>query len=351
MEFVYRPIERFFDGLSGRGGKSSGTLSVWRWLARTFIYFLISVYLAHTFLAYFVGVENLFQWVVRSPLNHPIPFLVMVLTTIMMMFDFCFFREQLCIIACPYGRLQSVLLDRFSLIVSYDKQRGEPRGFRRRQSNDAEEKGDCVDCGLCVSTCPTGIDIRDGLQMECINCTQCIDACNSVMTKTGNPQGLIRYSSQAAMERDKSSKLRPRVIVYPTLVCALLIAFVFLIATKKTFDVQLLRNLGNPFTVNSSGEVQNVMRLKITNRAEQAREFSVSIIDQPGIVLPDAGDPIQVGQGQSHTESVMLKVPPGLFSLGILHVRLRVADSSGGELVIPCRLLGPTESKIVPSNP
>src|SRR5690606_33651444 len=158
-----------------------------------------------------------------SPLEHPAPFLVMAGTTLLILFDFGFFREQMCIVACPYGRLQSVMLDRDSLIVSYDRARGEPRGKRvaprpakaRGKDDPAEggggrlglavlqpgaapaEVGDCVDCRMCVTACPTGIDIRDGLQMECISCTQCIDACDAVMTKLGRETGLIRYSSQA----------------------------------------------------------------------------------------------------------------------------------------------------------
>jgi cytochrome c oxidase accessory protein FixG len=161
MEFLYRPIERLFEGTKGKGGKPRGEVAGWRKIARFVVYLLVSMFLAHTFLAYFVGVENLAKWVTSSPLEHPVAFVVMAATTGLMLFDFGFFREQTCIIACPYGRLQSVMLDRQSLIVTYDKDRGEPRGKAKKDA--APETGDCVDCHLCVETCPTGIDIRDGL--------------------------------------------------------------------------------------------------------------------------------------------------------------------------------------------
>ena len=199
MEFVFRPIERLFDGPPGAQHRPGRKRTTPRTVAKYALYLLISAYLAHTFLAYFVGVEALAQWVRRSPWEHPVSFLVMLAATGLMMFDFAYFREQACIVACPYGRFQSVMLDRDSLIVSYDPRRGEPRGKLGDRKPDSSH-GDCIDCGLCNDTCPTGIDIREGLQLECIACTQCIDACNGVMQRIGKPKGLIRLSSQAAIE-------------------------------------------------------------------------------------------------------------------------------------------------------
>ena len=145
------------------------------------------------------------MWVRRSPIEHPTSFLVMAGTSALVMFDFTWFREQTCMVACPYGRWQSVLLDRESLIVAYDAGRGEPRrSVRERKAAAASTApastgGDCIDCNACVATCPTGIDIRDGLQMECIHCTQCADACDAVMRKMHKPTGLIGYTTRAAL--------------------------------------------------------------------------------------------------------------------------------------------------------
>ena len=212
LELVFRPIERFFEGAPGKKTKAGA----WRRPAKIAVYVLLAFALAHTFLSYFVGTDALRVWMTRSPLEHPISFLIVAGVTGLMLFDFGFFREQLCIVACPYGRMQSVMLDKDSLIIGYDRLRGEPRGkMRKKPKGDVHletvepERGDCIDCHMCVTTCPTGIDIRDGLQLECVNCTQCIDACDSIMHKIGKPRGLIRYSSQRMLEGGQGALAAP----------------------------------------------------------------------------------------------------------------------------------------------
>ncbi|MEM8757673.1 MAG: cytochrome c oxidase accessory protein CcoG, partial [Planctomycetota bacterium] len=237
LELVFRPIERLLEGTPGRKAK----VGAWRKPVRFLIYLVLSFALANTFLAYFVGTDNLRQWVLGSPLDHVGPVMLVMAVTGLMLFDFGFFREQLCIVACPYGRFQSVMLDRNSLIISYDEHRGEPRGKKKRAPKGGvglkvvsdEPRGDCIDCKQCVTCCPTGIDIRDGLQLECVNCAQCIDACDSVMDKIGRPRGLIRYGSQASVLDKKPTRfLRVRTFVYPALVSVLLGAFVVLLVTR-----------------------------------------------------------------------------------------------------------------------
>ncbi len=345
MEFVYRPIERLFDGTRGKGGKPRGQVVGWRRVARFLVYLLVSMFLAHTFLAYFVGVDNLAKWVLGSPLNHPVAFLVMAATTGLMMFDFGFFREQTCIIACPYGRFQSVLLDRQSLIVSYDKERGEPRGKKRRGVNDTSV-GDCVDCRLCVETCPTGIDIRDGLQMECIGCAQCIDACAPVMAKLGRKPGLIRYSTQAAMEGEPIRLLRARVIFYPAVLIAVLGLFVFLLVTKKPADVVVLRNLGSPFTLIGDGLVANSLKIKVTNRTDRPAEYRFHSDDKRIQRIELVENPLAVPPGESRTEGMLVIAPQSSFRAGMLTVTLEVEDGQGFEQLIECRLLGP--ARLIP---
>lgn len=342
MEFVYRPIERLFEGTKGKGGKPRGQVAGWRKLARFAVFFVVSMFLAHTFLAYFVGVESLAHWVTSSPLKHPVAFVVMAATTGLMMFDFGFFREQTCIIACPYGRFQSVMLDRQSLIVTYDNNRGEPRGKKRKPDQDGQTSGgDCVDCHLCVDTCPTGIDIREGLQMECIGCAQCIDACSPVMAKLGREPGLIRYSTQAAMEGAKPKLLRPRVILYPAVMLVVLTLFGVLLATKKPADVVLLRNLGSPFIQMDDGNVANSMRIKITNRTDRAVSYHIDPVDERILRIELAENPLPIGPGESRTEGVLIVTERSAFGAGILNVNLKVGDGLGYEELIACRLLGP----------
>lgn len=399
MEFVFRPIERLFDGTVGRGGqpKSGRSQPALRWVFRYAVYTVICFYLANVFLAYFVGVDTLWQWVWQSPLSHPVPFLVVAFVTVAMLFDFCFFREQLCILACPYGRFQSVLLDRNSLIVAYDRNRGEPRGkasksktvdlpivaatvglpasngvelgsthsaageknqasvatlvglaaedsvaSRQRASKQgASTQGDCIDCGLCVVTCPTGIDIRNGLQMECINCTQCIDACNTVMAKVGRPPDLIRYSSQAADAGEKWSLFRPRVIVYPLLLVGLASAFLFVLLNKGHFDAVILRERGNPYTRMETGLIRNIVRLKLTNRQDYPMSFSVQAEQPSGVVLEIAEPDFRLEPRQSREFHMRADVAAEAFTRGRLEAKLVVENDRQQQTRVRLQLLGP----------
>jgi len=349
LEFVYRPIQRLCIGAPGRRRKAGA----WRRPAMYGVYLIVSMFLAHTFLAYFVGVEELFRWVQRSPLEHPTSFLTMAIVTGLMMFDFAFFREQTCIVACPYGRMQSVLLDRSSLIVTYDRARGEPRGPIRNRKPKAQpvdltlgatdrETGDCIDCLKCVATCPTGIDIRNGLQMECIHCAQCIDACDSVMTKIGRPTGLIRYASEAAVESGRQRFLRPRVILYPAILTGIVSLFVFLLVTKAPADVSLVRGRGMPFAVLEDGRVANPARLEIRNRAERSVEYTITVAEIPeGRVFAER-NPVRIEPGEVADQPVSIVVPREAFAAGDLDVTIRVTDDEGHVVDSRFRLLGPS---------
>lgn len=341
LEFVYRPLERVFLGVAGRGGKPRHDVPAWRRVALYVVFALISLHVANTFLAYFVGVEALNTWIWTStPWRHPGAFTLVMLVTAWMMFDFCYWREQMCIIGCPYGRFQSVLLDKQSLIVGYDALRGEPRG--RGRDRAAKRLGDCVDCNMCVDVCPTGIDIRDGLQLECINCTQCIDACDSVMHRIGLPPGLVRYSSQAGLDRKPTPKVRARLVVYGLAIAALSTAIVLLVATRSTFDLTLLRGLGSPFTVTAQGEVENIVRVKLVNRTREERSYQIEVAAPPELHL---SEPVSVALAGSATatEPIHLLAPVGSFhsSGGTLEATLRVTDNLGTVRERTYRLFGP----------
>ncbi|QNN24824.1 cytochrome c oxidase accessory protein CcoG [Planctomycetales bacterium ZRK34] len=345
LEFVYRPIERLLEGTIGRGGASKRDMAGWRSVVRFVVYLIISMFLAHTFLAYFVGVEALFKWVQSSPFEHPIAFVVMAATTFLMMFDFTYFREQMCIIACPYGRFQSVMLDRNSLIIGYDEQRGEPRGRFERGVPDSERKhGDCIDCLNCVTTCPTGIDIREGLQMECVACAQCVDACDSVMDKIGRPRGLIRYSSQAAMSAKPDEKprlLRPRVIFYPALLLIIATIFTVVFSSKGTADVMITRNYGSPFARMGDDRISNSLRLKIVNRTADPAAYRIAVISDEAATVETTQNPIQIEAGATLTEGMLLTVPQDRFRDGHYDVKIRVTGDDDFEKTVNIRLIGP----------
>ncbi|MEM6335061.1 MAG: 4Fe-4S dicluster domain-containing protein, partial [Bacteroidota bacterium] len=322
MEFVFRPLENLIEGPPARrqrrDAKAKSIRDVWaawrlskqdsetqagfsaqqkravamlskdiktitEWMGRRAVklsvFTLISVFLAHTFVAYFAGWHNLIHWMTQPPAEHWGYFVLMAFTSGLVLFDFAYFREQMCTIACPYARLQSALVDEDSLIVSYDPTRGEPRGKRRR--TDAESPlGDCIDCGACVRTCPTGIDIRDGLQMECIACTQCIDACDPIMDKIGKPRGLIRYTSERALEGKDERTIRPRTIVYGLLIVLISSLFVMALLQRGSYKLNVGRAVSTEvYTALPDGSIANRLRFRVHNLTDETRTFTVAGIE------------------------------------------------------------------------
>jgi len=273
-----------------------------------------------------------------------------------MFFNFYWFREQTCLIACPYGRFQSGLLDRQSLIVTYDIKRGEPRRGTVTHlpisADVSEAHGDCIDCRLCVATCPTGIDIRDGLQMECVNCTQCIDACDAVMDKVSRPRGLIRYSSQAAMELAHApgeklktpGKLRFRTFFYPILLLVLGAAWIAVFLSMGSANVTILRSAGTPYTIVTRGNaalIGNPLKLKITNRTDETQSYAFDLADFPQAAIQEIDNPLTVAAGASVTESFLIEAPPAAFTTGKREVWMHITDGHGFSAKRLVKLLGP----------
>ena len=340
LEFLYRPIERLFEG--GRSGSLQldrrGSHFHPRRLAKYAVYLLLSLVLAHTFLAYFVGVAALEQWVRLSPTENPTPFIVMAVTTALVFTDFTWFREQTCLIACPYGRWQSVLLDRQSVVVAYDYTRGEPR---TRGKDRPADSGDCVDCGACVTTCPTGIDIRHGLQMECVHCTQCIDACDAIMDRVGKPRGLIRYSSEDILAGKPRHVLRLRVVLYPLALTLFLGGFVYALGTRPAADVTVLRSQAEPFRVEPDGQVVNQVRIRIGNRSRSTHDYRIAIlgVDSGTVIAPE--NPLRVEANDLRTTSLFVMLPQAAFREGRRDVTIRITAGAGFQEDYPFNLLGP----------
>lgn len=342
-EFFYRPLERLFEGTRGAGGRPRANLPAWRLPVLYATYLVVSMFLAHTFLAYFVGVDALVEWVRRSPLEHPGSFAVMAVTTGLMMFNFAYFREQTCVLACPYGRFQSALLDRDSLIISYDERRGEPRGRLQRgvAPPQAAARGDCVDCGLCVATCPTGIDIRRGLQMECVGCAQCIDACDAVMDKIRRPRGLIRYTSEARLAGERGRLVRGRAVVYAVALMVVGATFSTLLINWPSADVEVLRGLGLPYNLLPDGRLANPLRIKVTNRDQKAAEYTFSLEGVDGAELEMTPNPLRLDAGQTQTATGLVIRPRPITPTPRINARIRVSDGLGFETQIPFTIVGP----------
>ncbi len=355
MEFLFRPIERLFEGSYAKQKQLDLKGLSPRRLAKNAVFALIACFLAHTFLAYFVGWDQLLQWIQSSPADHPVAFLVMGGTTVAMILDFTWFREQTCLVACPYGRFQSVLLDRASLIVGYDVSRGEPRGKKKNKraakklpvvesTEPPPANGDCVDCNACVITCPTGIDIRDGLQMECIHCTQCMDACDSIMGKLGRPKGLIRYTSQdEAAGKPRKGLIRPRVLIYTAILVGMTTLLGLGLSSRDSAKLTVLRGLGAPYTALPSGEISNQLRVKIQNQSNVERDYGIFVVASFGPKLIAPENPLTVPPGESRTTLIFVNTPPEAFagtdSLSI-SIQISSADFSTQQ---EWTLLGPAQ--------
>lgn len=233
--------------------------------------FLLAATLAHGFLAYFVSLPGLSRMMHEPPSHHIKAFVLVLGLTTVLWFNFAWFREQFCIVLCPYGRLQSVLTDEHTMLIGYDSKRGEPRGSKK-----TEPAGDCIDCLKCVQVCPTGIDIRQGLQLECIGCAACVDACNSIMQKLARPTGLIRYDSLAGLQGKKRRFWRPRIALYIALMLLGATAFSLGISTFHSASVSLIRMTGAPYFV-QNGELRNQFLLRILNKRSSAETFQISV--------------------------------------------------------------------------
>jgi len=336
MEFLFRPIERLFEGRRESQIQLDKAGPSGRRLAKNAVFLGLSFLLANVFLAYFVGTRALRSWVLEAPSQHMAGFLVVCVTAGLMFFDFAYFREQMCTVICPYARLQSVLLDRRSLLIGYDAKRGEPRSKGKQKAGN----GDCIDCRACVVACPTGIDIREGLQLECIACAQCVDACDSIMARIDKPAGLIRYASQEALETGLTrSALRPRVVIYSVLLLGLLLTLSASLITKPSAEVTVLRGIGAPFS-ESGDEVVNQIRIKVRNRSGAAQSYRLELADFPQARLIAPENPLAIPAGEQRTTSVFVMAPKGALK-GARAVHFRVSGGQGFRIELPYELLGP----------
>jgi len=242
-----------------------------KWL----IFTLISLHIAHTFIGYFIGPRELFFITLHSPFENLGIFSATMLITSIFLLDFGWFREQFCIIACPYGRIQSAMMDENSLVISYDKKRGEPR--RGSPGVIKENEGDCINCYNCVKVCPTGIDIRHGTQLECIACTNCIDACDEIMVKVGKPEGLIRYSSENELNGIIKSKFSLRSFIYIFICLLFFFAFFFFLNQSTHLKTLFIRGT-TPYSVNLE-EVSNKFDLKFNFQGEKKFKLTLKLAD------------------------------------------------------------------------
>ncbi|HEX8040861.1 MAG TPA: cytochrome c oxidase accessory protein CcoG [Chryseosolibacter sp.] len=301
MEMVFRKIEYLIEGdmaAQRRLAKAPWDFNkLWKKTLKHGIFLLISILIAHTLMAYLIGIDDTWEIMHHAPSQNLGGFLGMVGFTGIFYWLFAFFREQACVAVCPYGRLQGVLLGRESIVVAYDWLRGEPRGHLKRNGGQSTN-GDCVDCSLCVQVCPTGIDIRDGTQLECVNCTACIDACDQVMVRIGKPKGLIRFASFNSIKNGVQKLWTTRVTGYSFVLALLLGVLTFALSTRSDVETTMLKVSGTLYQ-REPGLITNLYNAEFINktfndvelevRVESPASARVQKVDTKPLIVPAEG--------------------------------------------------------------
>lgn len=312
MEMVFRRIEYWIDGRPGQQKKLDkafwGIKKIFKRLFKHFIFIAISVVVGHFILAYIIGIDQTIDLATQLPGDHLSGFIAMIIFSLLFYGVFARFREQACTLVCPYGRLQSVLIDDNSIVVAYDYKRGEPRGRSSRGKRDAN-LGDCINCLACVRVCPTGIDIRNGTQLECVNCTACIDACNDIMRKTKRPEGLIRYSSENILSGIKKSIFSGRVFVYSLALILLLSLSVGLLTTRTNIETIILRAPGSLYFEGENDTIRNLYTVKLTNKTYDKIDLSFRLKAPTQGTLAIAGGEIILNPEEITESAFIIEFP------------------------------------------
>lgn len=287
MELVFRRIEYWIEGDRNHQialNKAPWTSDkIFKKTAKHSLFILISLLISHTFLAYVIGSDELFKVVTSPPSENLAGFIALMVFTGAFYGVFAFLREQVCTTICPYGRLQGVLLDRNSVVIAYDRVRGEERSkFRKGEDRAAQGKGDCIDCKACVVVCPTGIDIRNGTQLECVNCTACIDACDQIMDSIEKPRGLIRYASENEIAEKKPFRFTTRMKAYSAVLALLVGVIITLIVTRTDVEATVLRTPGTLFQTQEDGRISNLYQYRLVNKTVHDMPIRIELIDVNG---------------------------------------------------------------------
>lgn len=285
---IFMWIEQFFEGSRNQRIKLDKAPLSFNKFRRKFMkhagWLFVAFMTGFTFVGYFAPIRDLAGDLLHLTANGWAVAWIGIFTTLTYL-NAGWMREQVCTYMCPYARFQSVMFDRDTLIVSYDAGRGEPRGARKRDSQRTDAMGDCVDCQMCVQVCPTGIDIRDGLQYKCIGCALCIDACDSIMDKMGYPRGLVSYTSENRLEGGNTHIMRPRLLGYVTVMCVMVVAFSYAMLTRDIVDMTILRERNQLYMEAASGMIDNVYTIHLSNLDAESHDFRLEVVGLPGAEL------------------------------------------------------------------
>lgn len=335
IDGVFRRIDRWIEGTHLERKRLDEEPVSFRKIGRKSLkwtlFALVSAVIAHSFMAYFAGSRELMEMMARPPSQNWGYFLVVLFLEAVLLFDFGWFREQFCVIVCPYGRMQSILMDTRTITVLYDQKRGEPR---KGTNEPGQAQGDCVNCFRCVQVCPTGIDIRRGVQLECINCTACIDACDEVMEKIKRPKGLIRFDSLVGRANQK--RWSARSLLYMGSLLAAVSGLIFVLSTRSPLDVVFIRGRGEPYTViQEQGQdfVMNLFHVQVSSQTNEDLdvEFAVSPeLAAMGVQLTTPFRPLLVKVGEIKRTEVFLRFPKTLLKNGVGSMSIDAVGKSHG---------------------
>ncbi len=315
MEHVFRRIERWIEGdAAQQRNLDRSPLTLQKAFKKTLkhvAFYGISFAIGNTFLMYLIGTDAWTELVTEPPAQNLGGLSGMLAFSFVFYFVFSRFREQVCIVACPYGRLQGVMLDPKSIVVAYDYKRGEPRGKLTRNPETDQQRGDCIDCKLCVAVCPTGIDIRNGTQLECINCTLCIDACDSIMDRIGKPRGLVRYASEEQIQTGAPFRFTRRMWAYTFVLAVLASSLIFLLATRSEFELTVLRMPGTLYSKRADGAITNIYKYQLVNKTTRPYDLELRVANPDASISILNADPVIRAKAEALAEGMFIvSIPP-----------------------------------------
>uniref|UniRef100_A0A832G817 Cytochrome c oxidase accessory protein CcoG n=1 Tax=Ignavibacterium album TaxID=591197 RepID=A0A832G817_9BACT len=345
MEMVFRKIEYWIEGDANEQRKLKAAPwtsdKIFKKTLKHIIFFGISFFISNIFLSYIISMDKLIEIVTDPPSQHLSGLFAITVFSGVFYFIFSYFREQVCTLVCPYGRLQGVLLDQDSIVIAYDYKRGEPRS-KLKKGDDFSNRGDCIDCHLCVDVCPTGIDIRNGIQLECVNCTACIDACDNVMDKIKRPRGLIRYASLRNIENKAKFKFTPRMMLYSTILVILISVLTYLMANRTDFNVNILRTPGMLFQQQPDGTISNLYDLNLVNKTFNPVQMQIKLLAPQG-ELKIIGSDLKLNPQQIVEAKFMILLPKD--SIKTMNTPVEIGIYDGNKLIkkIKTSFLGPVE--------
>ncbi len=348
MEMVFRKIEYWIEGDAAaqrRLDKEPWTFSkIRKKTLKHTLFLVISIIIAHTVMAYLIGTEKTFAIISQSPSEHLTGFMGLVAFTAIFYSVFAKFREQACIAVCPYGRLQGVLLTRSSIVIAYDWLRGEPRGKLKKNQQEPQTTGDCIDCKLCVHVCPTGIDIRNGTQLECVNCTACIDACDDVMVKINKPKGLIRYASYNSIKDGVAKIINARVIGYSVVLVAIISLLSFALITRSDVETTILKVPGTLYQ-REPGMITNLYNVEFVNKTFEPVTLEMKVESPAGATITRVDGHVINIPAEGFVKSVcFIRIPEQEVTNARTIVKVGVYKS--GELIetVKVKFIGPVSS-------